>query len=91
MATRNIIGLPPELLVFEILSDPSLTNQDRKNVRLTCRSLEPSATAVVFQRIFISRLKADRDAFLRVATTPHLAANVREVVWYELGQLPLRP
>lgn len=69
-----------------VAADEVLTNSDRKQARLACRVLEAAMRPVVFRRAFISRLRADRDAFLSVAGTPHLAACVEEVVWFELGE-----
>lgn len=70
-----------------VAADPVLTNRDRKQARLACRVLDGTMTPVVFRRAFISRLRVDRDAFLGVAASPHLAACVEEVVWLELGEL----
>lgn len=83
----NLAILPPELLSI-IAADPSLTNRDRKQARLTCRLLETAMTPFIFRRAFISRITADRDGFLSLAASPRLAAYVEEVVWYELGKHP---
>lgn len=79
--------MPQELLGI-IATDPALTNRDRKQVRLACRDLEAAITPFVFKRIVVSKLRADRDAFLSVAADPRLAACVEEVVWLELGEFP---
>lgn len=76
--------MPQELLRM-VAADPDLTNYDRKQARLVCRALEAAMRPSVFRRACISRLRADRDAFLSVAAVPHLAACVEEVVWLELG------
>lgn len=83
----SLVQLPQELLGV-VANDPVLTNHDRKQARLACRFLEDAMRPFVFRRAFISRLRADRDAFLSVAAAPHLAACVEEVVWFELGELP---
>ncbi|KAK2609585.1 hypothetical protein N8I77_003081 [Diaporthe amygdali] len=83
-ASSTLAILPPELLSI-IAADPSLTNRDRKQARLTCRLLETAMTPFIFRRAFISRITADRDGFLSLAASPRLAAYVEEVVWYELG------
>ncbi|KAI7775540.1 hypothetical protein LA080_006733 [Diaporthe eres] len=80
----GLLGMPQELLRM-VAADPVLTNRDRKLARLACRVLDGAMTPVVFRRAFISRLRADRDSFLSIAATPHLAACVEEVVWLELG------
>lgn len=81
----SLVGMPKELLHI-VANDPVLTNHDRKQVRLACRVLEDAMRPFVFRRAFISRLRADRDAFVSVAAAPHLAACVEEVVWFELGE-----
>lgn len=79
-----LTGLPFEILA-EILSDYELDQSDRKELRLTCRVLEGIATPLVFRRVPLSKLISDRDAFLEIASRPHLAEHVREIVWYELA------
>lgn len=85
----GLLGMPQELLRM-VAADPVLTNRDRKLARLACRVLDGAMTPVVFRRAFISRLRADRDTFLSIAATPHLAACVEEVVWLELGEFMQR-
>lgn len=85
----GLLGMPQELLRM-VAADPVLTNRDRKQARLACRVLDGAMTPIVFRRIFISRLRADRDTFLSIAASPHLAACVEEVVWLELGESPER-
>lgn len=80
-----LVRMPQELLRM-VAADPVLTNSDRKQARLACRFLDGVMRPYVFRRAFVSRLKADRDAFLSVAGAPHLAACVEEVVWFELGE-----
>lgn len=77
--------MPQELLRM-VAADPDLANHDRKQARLACRALEAAMRPSIFSKAFISRLWADRDAFLNVAAAPHLAACVEEVVWLELGE-----
>lgn len=81
----GLLKMPQELLRM-VAADPVLTNRDRKQARLACRVLDGAMTPIVFKRVFISRLRVDRDAFLSVAAAPHLAACVEEVVWLELGE-----
>ncbi|POS78191.1 hypothetical protein DHEL01_v203407 [Diaporthe helianthi] len=78
-----ITDLPFEMLNITA-ADPGLTNRDRKNARLACRKLAAAMTPFTFRRAYISRIKADRDAFLSLAASPHLAAYVEEIIWFEL-------
>lgn len=82
-----LVEMPQELLRM-VAADPDLTNHDRKQARLACRALEAAMRPSIFRRAIISRLRADRDAFLSIAAAPHLAACVEEVVWLELGEFP---
>ncbi|KAK5999234.1 hypothetical protein PT974_01626 [Cladobotryum mycophilum] len=77
--------LPGELLL-RILENDAISHDDRKALRLVCRRLSSIATLLLFSRICISKLHADREAFLNVALRPHLARAVRTVVWYELAE-----
>ena len=74
--------LPSELLA-DILSELEGPD-DIKSFRLTCRGCASAAVPVLFGRIRVSRLRKDWDAFEQIATRPHLAQHVRELVWYEL-------
>jgi hypothetical protein len=78
----GLISLPLEVLA-NIFSDAELSQADRKALRLTCRCLNLPARTALFRRIVLSSLYSDRDAFLSVAATPHLAVHVRELVWHE--------
>lgn len=80
-----LVEMPHELLRM-VAGDPDLANHDRKQARLACRVLEAAMRPSIFRRAIISRLRADRDAFLSIAAAPHLAACVEEVVWLELGE-----
>ena len=74
--------LPNELLteIISQLEDPD----DIKDFRLICRSCASAPLPFVFERIRLSRLRQDWDAFEQIATQPRLARHVRELVWYEL-------
>ena len=78
-----IARLPCELLAA-ILWDARLTREDVEAVRLTGRCLGPVATTRLFYRIRISKLRTDRDRFLSICRSPHLAMHVREVEWLEI-------
>ncbi|RYP75559.1 hypothetical protein DL769_003805 [Monosporascus sp. CRB-8-3] len=74
--------LPRELLT-EISSYLS-SHDDKKSFRLVCRKCADVPTRDLFRRIRLSRLSQDKKAFEQIATHPHLAQYVRELVWYEL-------
>ncbi|KAF4991110.1 hypothetical protein FDECE_14152 [Fusarium decemcellulare] len=80
----NLANLPIDLLQ-PILSSPILSRQDVKAVRLACRPLAHKAASVLFHRIRISSLIADRDAFFNIAGSTHLSCHVRILVWEELN------
>jgi len=78
-------GLPSELLT-PILRDGSLTADDQKVLRTVCRRFEELISPSLFSRVYISKLKRDRDAFIGIAASPRLAHVPRELVWYELAE-----
>ncbi|KAM0273972.1 hypothetical protein ACHAQH_008064 [Verticillium albo-atrum] len=81
----SMASLPDELLDL-ILSH--LLADDLRSLRLSARRFLPAATALLFRTIYISPLHRDRDTFLRIAATTHLASVIRHVVWYEFSQGP---
>ncbi|VUC36248.1 unnamed protein product [Clonostachys rosea] len=91
-APSGLAGLGLESLSAELLSliveDDCLSLEDLAALRLTCSSLNDSASAVVFRRIYISPLVQDRTSFLKICHSPHLAQHVREVEWSELPWFP---
>ncbi|KAH6884424.1 hypothetical protein B0T10DRAFT_493175 [Thelonectria olida] len=80
----NLANLPIDLLQ-PILSSPTISRQDVKAIRLACRPLAHKAASVLFYRIRISSLTADRDAFFNIAGSAHLSHHVRILVWEELN------
>ncbi|KAK4195278.1 hypothetical protein QBC40DRAFT_316642 [Triangularia verruculosa] len=80
----GITSLPFELLLSIIWND-RLEEDDVKAARLTCHVLAPAAASRLFFRIYISKLIADRDTFLAICNSPHLAQHVREVEWLEIS------
>lgn len=80
----SITSLPFEILTH-ILWNERLKRSDVAAVRLSCRELGPASAARLFYRISISKLRADRDAFLSICHRPYLAQNVREVEWLEIS------
>ncbi len=83
--------VPPSLpdLPFEILRmvvwDEDLSQDDVQAVRLTCRALSGVAATRLFYRISISKLNTDREAFLAICRSPHLALHVHHVEWLEIS------
>ncbi|RTE76780.1 hypothetical protein BHE90_008757 [Fusarium euwallaceae] len=82
MRFAHLPNLPIEVLQ-PILS--FLPKKDVKSVRLTSRLLASKAPPVLFNTIRISTLKADRDAFFKIADCPHLVPHVSTLVWEELN------
>ena len=80
----GITSLPFELLLSIVWSD-RLDEDDVKAVRLSCRVLAPAAASRLFFRIYISKLITDRDTFLAICNSPHLAQHVKEVEWLEIS------
>ncbi|KAK4035349.1 hypothetical protein C8A01DRAFT_38194 [Parachaetomium inaequale] len=84
------LALPKlELLPFDILRiivwSEALSQDDVAALRLTCRALVDVAATRLFYRIAISKLNVDRDIFLSICHSPHLAAHVHEVEWLEIS------
>jgi hypothetical protein len=84
LATTGLALLPFEMLAL-IISDVELTANEFSALRLTCRALNRAATPRLYRRIHVSKLIADRDSFLAICASPHLAVHVREVAWLEIG------
>lgn len=83
----RIVSLSEDLLI-NIIRDDCISRGDVISLRLTCIALSRAATAVLFHRIRISQLWRDRDAFLSICHSPHLAQHVREVEWQEVSWFP---
>ncbi|KAK3381764.1 hypothetical protein B0H63DRAFT_561393 [Podospora didyma] len=79
-----IIRLPFEML-SAIIWDDCLERDDVEAVRLACRALSDVAAPRLFYRIYISNLVANRDDFLSICQSPHLACHVREIEWHEIS------
>ncbi|KAF9766758.1 hypothetical protein IL306_000808 [Fusarium sp. DS 682] len=80
----NLISLPREILA-DIFSLLYLSKQDLKSLRLTCHEFARVTTPTLFYRIRISPLLQDFESFFGISKSPHLAAQVRVLVWEELG------
>ncbi|SPO00287.1 uncharacterized protein DNG_03132 [Cephalotrichum gorgonifer] len=78
-----LLELPREILT-KILQDDDFETEDYKAWRLTSQALCNISTPVVFERICVSKTKKDWDTFLDIASRPHLAECVKELVWSEL-------
>ena len=82
--TAASLATMPFDILHIVLWDEELAHDDLMALRLTCRALAAVASIRLFYRIGISKLKADRDAFLAICHTPHLAIHVRQVEWLEI-------
>lgn len=82
----SLLDLPYELLHRIIHNfDARLNSDDIRALRLVCRRLARGpAISFLFHTIALSRLQRDVDSFLGIASTPHLASEVRVIVWHEL-------
>jgi hypothetical protein len=78
----------PPTLPFEvwhiIVWDEQLSLNDVAALRLTSRTLTTVAATRLFYCIPISKLNKDRDGFLAICHSPHLAPHVHEVEWLEI-------
>ncbi|OIW22512.1 hypothetical protein CONLIGDRAFT_220350, partial [Coniochaeta ligniaria NRRL 30616] len=63
-----------------------ISHHDCKSLRLTCRFFQPSTIRLLFRSICLSKTKLDRDSFFNISQSPHLAAAVVELIWYELAE-----
>ncbi|KAK3356361.1 hypothetical protein B0T25DRAFT_565734 [Lasiosphaeria hispida] len=79
-----ITSMPFEILT-KILWCDELTQCDVKAARLTCHALATAAADRLFLRIYVSKLVTDRDSFLAICNSLHLAVHVREVEWLEIS------
>lgn len=79
----GLIDLPAEIQL-RIFEDDGLGLDDQKALRLTARALCPTFTAAIFRKVPISKTKRDWHRFSKIASRPHLAKFVHEVLWYEL-------
>jgi hypothetical protein len=80
----GLTTMPFDILRLIVWSE-ELSQDDVSALRLTCRALTNAAATRLFYRIAISKLNTDRDAFLSICYSPHLAEHVHEVVWLELS------
>ncbi|KAI0148279.1 hypothetical protein F4776DRAFT_307247 [Hypoxylon sp. NC0597] len=83
-SSPTLVTLPYELVV-KIISNSQFYREDWKGFRLLCRAFEQPASSLLFRTVTISRLLEDRDKFEQIATHPHLAQHVRQVIWHELN------
>ncbi|KAJ4858221.1 hypothetical protein T069G_06488 [Trichoderma breve] len=78
-----MVHIPGEI-VLNILADECISKPDLKNLRLASKWTCKFATGLLFSRIYISKLKSDRESFFNIAARPHLAAAVQTVTWLEM-------
>ncbi|GAB1315228.1 hypothetical protein MFIFM68171_05438 [Madurella fahalii] len=83
-AGAAITSLPFDILTL-ILWDDALEPCDVKAMRLTCHSFSQLAATRLFYRIGISKLNTDRESFLSICDSPHLASHVRQLEWQEIS------
>ncbi|KAH8743100.1 hypothetical protein F5883DRAFT_49569 [Diaporthe sp. PMI_573] len=79
----GLLKLPPEL-VMRTCSNPVLSQTDFKALRLTCKRTEEATRAALFRQVALSCLNIHLEAFFRIAASPHLAVQVRQVDWLVL-------
>ncbi|CAG9957014.1 unnamed protein product [Clonostachys rosea f. rosea IK726] len=84
---RSLERLPQEIL-RRIVEHEDLETQDRKAISLTCSTLRSHALPSLFRCITISQLWQDRENFLHICHTPHLAPHVRDIEWQEISWYP---
>lgn len=79
----SLLGLPREILVT-IFEDDSLGMDDYKALRCTAKLFDVAFTPEVFRRLPMSKSWKDWNRFCEIASRPHLAQSVQELVWHEL-------
>ncbi|KAK7432087.1 hypothetical protein QQZ08_001377 [Neonectria magnoliae] len=88
LCSRTRLSSLPQHLLRNIIQDDLISHDDVLALHLACVALNHAASAVLFHRIRISPLRRDRDNFLAICRSPHLAQHVREVEWQELSWFP---
>ncbi|KAJ1323224.1 hypothetical protein MN608_11370 [Microdochium nivale] len=81
----NLAALPSE--VFDSIAS-ELDGRDLKSLRLAKTNNDPTILRYLFRHIRLSILHHDRDAFLSIASRPHLAQHVQCLDWI---QYPTNP
>lgn len=79
----SLLALPREILV-SIFEDDSLDMDDYKTLRCTSKILHDAFTPEVFRQLPMSKTWKDLNRFSEIASYPHLAESVQELIWYEL-------
>ena len=83
-AALGLADLPFDIL-WMIVWNERLSQTRVAALRLACRALAAVATIRLFYRIAVSKLNTDREAFLAICHSPHLAWHVHEVEWLEIS------
>jgi hypothetical protein len=83
-ARPSLSSMPLDVLRI-IVWDQQLSESDVAALRLSGPEFAYIAATRLFYRIIISNLKRDRDSFLTICQSPHLAQHVHEVEWLELS------
>ena len=84
LVPRSLPDLPFEIWRM-VVWDRRLSQHDIQALRPTCRALDTVAATRLFYSISISKLNTDREAFLAICRSPHLALHVHQVEWLEIS------
>lgn len=68
----------------------SLTNRDRKSLRLTCKVLR-DVTPVCLSRVFLSANPLDIEVFHAIADHPQFRHQIKEIIWDDARLLSTPP
>ncbi|VUC26250.1 unnamed protein product [Clonostachys rosea] len=85
---KTSITSVPETVLRSVFDDDALSHEDIIALRLTCRAFVRAANSILFRRIYISQLYHDRDIFVAICNSPHLAEHVYEIEWQEVSWFP---
>ncbi|KAI1259095.1 hypothetical protein F5Y18DRAFT_443763 [Xylariaceae sp. FL1019] len=83
---RNMVAVLPVETCEQIIYDSGLRRKDLKSLRATCRTFNILSTELLFRVVALDAFFRDGTELENIASTPHLARHVRELVWYEVGQ-----
>lgn len=79
-----VFKLPQEIV--DQIAETRLSHDDWKSLRLTSHFFNRSMIRLLFRRVYLSKTKLDRESFISISRSPHLATAARELVWYELAE-----
>ncbi|KAG5979134.1 hypothetical protein E4U55_005536 [Claviceps digitariae] len=84
MSSIITLDCMPADIQHDIISELSSCRDSIKALRQTSRRFADTCAAHLFSSVHISALKRDRESFLQVAASPHLACHVKTLVWEEI-------